>query len=608
MTRYEAARLFVERAGAALPGFALTDENASAVAHLCYQLDGIPLAIELAAARVKVLSIEDMAQRLHDRLRLLTGGSRSALPRHQTLRGTLDWSYDLLSEAERVLFRRLAVFAGGWTLEGAEAVCPGDGVTAGDVLDLLAQLVDKSLVLVEPNPERLRYRLLETTRQYALERLVESAEADVMRQAHSDFFVALAERADPELRGQRALEWMERLDREGDNLRATLQRAGERDDTETALRLVAALWDFWWMRGYLSEGQGWAEHTLSREGQAASRARGRALNAAGTIAGVRGEFLRAESWLAESVATFRALQDAVGVIRPLADLASTKWFQGDLSQAAALIDEALRIARTAGPSWELGYALYASGFQLANTGRDAEAIPLLEGAVAAYRGLSDRRGLAYSLLELGAVVRRQGDMPRAAALGTEGLDLFWQLGETHGLVGSLVLLAALAEREGRTDGATRLLGTADKLCEAIGAALLPPWRAEFERTSSAARAALGEASFQAAWETGRAMPLTDAIAFAESDVLDERAAAAGPAPSPRGHDSLGFTRRELEVINLLARGTTNRQIGAELVIAEGTAALHVKHILHKLGFESRAQVTAWAVQHGDVLAPASAAG
>ena len=271
-------RLFVERARGRDSSFSLSPENAVAVAEICSRLEGIPLAIELAAARVGTLSLEQISERLKDALGLLTRGGRTAVPRQRTLKGTLDWSYDLLSEPERGLFRRLSTFAGGWTLEASEAVGSGEGVEEGEVLDLLSGLVEKSMVVTKGSDEGgVRYRLLEPVRQYALERLEESGEAEAAKRAHAEYFLALSEEAEPELLGPREAEWYDRLEEEHDNIRAALSRALEGADPELGLRLAGAIWWFWHRHGHLRDGLRWLEGALAKEGGASAIARAKAL-------------------------------------------------------------------------------------------------------------------------------------------------------------------------------------------------------------------------------------------------------------------------------------------------------------------------------------------
>jgi predicted ATPase/class 3 adenylate cyclase len=321
---YQAVRLFIERAVAVRHGFAVTNQNAPAVAQVCQRLDGIPLAIELAAARVGVLSVEQLVERLDERFRLLTGGSRTASPCQQTLRAAIDWSYELLSEAERALFRRLAIFAGGWTMEAAEAVCVGNAIASEDVLDRLSSLVNKSLVNAEERHGAERYRLLETIRDYARERLEASGEAEAVRRQHAEHFLALAEHVAPELRGARQAQWVKRLDAEHDNLRAALHWCVEHGEVEQGLRLGGALWRFWQMHGHLTEGRERLMEALRlpEDGMPSERrmaARAVALNGAAAWRGT-GDYALARSMYEERLAISRELGDRLGVAESLNNL------------------------------------------------------------------------------------------------------------------------------------------------------------------------------------------------------------------------------------------------------------------------------------------------
>jgi len=321
----EAGRLFIERASAILPDFAVTSHNAPAIAEVCRRLDGIPLAIELAAARVSVLRVEQIAARLSDRFRLLTGGSRTALPRQQTLRATIDWSHDLLQEEERILLRRLSVFAGGWTLEAAETICGWNGLEKDEVLEVLTHLVNKSLVVAERHSgAEARYRLLETVRQYARDKLIESREGEALRQRHGDWFLALAEQAEPELwRGRGQAGWLDRLEAEHDNLRAALDWALETEQFEAGIRLAVALWWFWMHRGYFQEGRHWLEAGLAQRGRLPKPLLAQLLCAAGRLAARQRDFDLAEVHGEESVALFRELGDKANLARAIRALSAT---------------------------------------------------------------------------------------------------------------------------------------------------------------------------------------------------------------------------------------------------------------------------------------------
>jgi non-specific serine/threonine protein kinase len=348
LERYESVRLFVERAHYRNPAFALTPQNARAVARICERLDGIPLAIELAAARVG-LSVEQIAVRLDDSLKLLTTGSRTATARQRTLRGALDWSYDLLSSPERVLFGRLSVFAGGWTLEAAEAVGVGEGIEEGEVFELLLRLVDKSLVVAEATGEgAVRYRMLEPVRQYALEKLNETGKTQAARRAHAQYFLALAEEAEPQLLGPQETEWYDRLEGEHDNIRAALSRSLEGADPELGLRLAGAIWWFWHRHGHLREGLRWLERALAKEGRASAKARVKALGGIGWMAYGLGNLERMRESAAEGLrisdearlgGTHRALFLNV--------LAYASWLEGDHERATTLAEESLALSRQA---------------------------------------------------------------------------------------------------------------------------------------------------------------------------------------------------------------------------------------------------------------------
>jgi predicted ATPase/DNA-binding CsgD family transcriptional regulator len=595
LTDFEAPRLFVERAQAVQSTFAVTGANAPAVAEICRRLDGIPLAIELAAAWVAALSVEEIAARLQDRFRLLTRGSPVAQPRQQTLRGALDWSYALLDEAERVVFCRSAVFEGGWSLEAAEAVCAGDSVARADVLRALAGLIDKSLVLADTRATPTRYRLLETTRHYGLDVLAGGGELEVVRRRHASAFLEQARRAARELLGPNQGPWMRRLDLDLDNHRAALRWAVERGDAATETELVACLWDYWWMRGRLREGQRLVEGALGRSGAAvASAARARALHGAAVLAVVQGDLPLARRRFEESVALFRRLGDAAGLVRPLCDFASHRAFGGRVAEGEALVADALNLARRGTEAWALAYACYSAAQITLARGAAADAAVLAEESVELWRGTGDRRGLGHGLVLLSLATRRRGDAGRAIRLALESLELFGQLGETWGVLGSLVSVAACAADAGQTETAARLAGAAEAHGHAIGATrLIPYWQAEVDSVRAAA-ASLGDARFQRGWAAGRQLAIRDAVTLAAATLLPPRRA--GP-PGGRG-GAPALTRREVEVLRLVAGGHTNRAVAAALVIGEATVKRHLDHVFAKLGVSSRAAATAAALRAG----------
>jgi len=431
LLHYESTRLFGARASAALPGFTLTQDNAAAVAQICYRLDGIPLAIELAAARVALLRVEQIAARLDDRFRLLTGGSRTALPRHQTLRASIDWSYDLLPEPERVLLQRLSVFAGGWTLEAAEAVCgtlclegwaashghesppppsPHSDTSTLDVLDLLTQLVNKSLVIVEREQgEETRYRLLETIRQYVREKLLEAgaAEAEQVRDRHLDYFLSLAERAEPELIGPQQLGWLNRLEGELDNLRVALGWSLERD-AEAGVRLASALGGFWEAHGYFRDGYKWLAQLLLRPAAVSRTAvRAKALMVQSGLIIWR-DFGRGCSLAEESLALYREMGDRQGVARSISILGMGACLQDDYALARSRLAESLALYRALGDKLGIADVLSALG-SFADNQDYLRARAYLEESLAIYRELGHLAGIGSTLSSLGMLALWQGD-------------------------------------------------------------------------------------------------------------------------------------------------------------------------------------------------------
>lgn len=526
LVRSEAVRLFIERAQAALPGFVLTPGTTPAVGRICRRLDGIPLALELAAARVSVLSVEQIAERLDDALRLLVAGSRVALPRQQTLRATIEWSHDLLTATEQALLRRLAVFAGGWTLDAAEAVWADDAGLPGGALDLLAQLVDKSMVSAEPMGEpEVRYRFLETLRSYAREQLAASGEVAHIAQVHAGYFLRLAEQAAPELRRPAQVLWMDRLEREHDNLRAALRWAIAENQAEAGLRLGAALWRLWYVRGYLDEGLAWLD-TLLRLPCAADALRGAVLNGAGNLAWARGEYGRAVTLQQEALALQRGLHDAAPVAATLYDLAKVLADQGDSIAARPLIEESLARWRELGDAWGVAAALNHLGEQARASGDYSAARRLYEDSLPLFEAAGDRRGVSIVTHNIAIIAAEEGDRPLAVSLHRACLPLKQELGDREGLVCSLINLAWLALLDGDGQRAARLGGAAAAHRAKIGAGL-PPYERELEvRLRTDVQGLLGLTAFTAVWDHGYALSLEQAVAEALAAEMVPRSAPA----------------------------------------------------------------------------------
>ena len=480
---YESVNLFVDRAVAAESTFTMTVGNTPAVAQICHRLDGIPLAIELAAAPVKALSVEQILARLDDRFRLLTGGSRTALPRQQTLRATIDWSYDLLSEKERVLFKRLSVFMGGWSLEAAEAICVGGGIEEYEVLELLMGLVDKSLLVAEKRNGDHRYSLLETVRQYARDKLLDSGEGEGFRDRHLDWFLGFAEQAEPELRGPDQVEWMDRLEVEHDNLRAALEwslgSGGKREgdysgsddprslNAERGLRLAGALMGFWYTRGYYNEGYQWLEESLSGSGRVevsertksarTMSARAKALWGAAAMLYGKSDYKRSEALGEESLALYQELGDKQGAGSLLMGLGLLSGRQGDYVRARELRKESLSLFREMGDRQGIADALAELGSQASGQGDHEQAIALIEESLALNRELANKGRIRELLQTLGHMVLKRGDHKRAKELIEESLDLSRELGDKRRMASSYYFLGLVALVQEDHDQATGLL-------------------------------------------------------------------------------------------------------------------------------------------------------
>jgi non-specific serine/threonine protein kinase len=507
----DAVQLFVERACLDLPAFRVTEENAAAVAEVCQQLEGLPLAIELAAARVALLRVEQIVTRLRDRLRLLTGGSPAAAPRQQTLRATLDWSHDLLTEPERVLFRRLSVFAGGWSLEAAEAVGAETDSEAGEVLERLAQLVRKSLVVVEREPGReARFRLLDTVREYSGERLREARERERSGDRHLDYCVRLAKASHAHLgfflADAEATIWTARLRPELDNLRAALEwSAQDSARCEAGLRMMSALHWFWFTRGHFTEARHWLDRLLELGHAAAPGLRARALVTAGWLACWQGAFAAARAPLEAGLRLAREQDDRWSTAFSLHALGWAAAALGDGARGRQLTEECLGIARRLGDLWLIGFSLHFLGIGAAFQGDFPAARAHFDECIALMRQTGgNASGLAFSLFHLGRMDRLEGQHARAAEHYQEALRLFQALGDPRGVAYALAGLGSLGVARGDAALAARLFGAVATLRATVGSFLEAPLQVEHDRDVAAARAALPGEVFAAAWAEGYA--------------------------------------------------------------------------------------------------------
>ena len=569
VTQYEAARLFIERACAALSTFTVTNQNAPALASICCRLDGIPLAIELAAARARSLSVEEINSKLDNRFRLLTGGSRAALPRQQTLRALIDWSYDLLTAKEKTLLRRMSVFAGGWTLATAEQVGVGESedeasdtgasIEEWELLDLLTSLADKSLVLAQTADESTRYRLLETVRQYARDRLLESGESQAVRARHGDCFLALAEEIRPKMTGPEQAHALDVLEEEHDNLRQALTLYAQ--DVESAeagkkgLRLASALQRFWAARGYLSEGRERLSAMLAHAGgQEPTKARAGALCGAGSLAYSQSDYEQARILTETGLTIWRALGDRNGIAASLNNLGNVAFEQSGYAGAKILHEESLAIQRELGNKNGVARSLNNLGavaFEQGEYGRarmlqqeslairrdlgDEEGIAdslsdlgivayeecdykgariLLEESLVKRRALREKQGLAHSLHNLGLVAYEQGEYAQAQEMQRESLGIRREMGVKKSIAYSLEAFASLAVHQARYERGIHLWAAASALRDRLGSPLRPFDREKQERKAASVQQALDDDAFAAAWAQGRALTLEQAVRYA----------------------------------------------------------------------------------------------
>jgi predicted ATPase/DNA-binding CsgD family transcriptional regulator len=638
LSRYEAVRLFGDRAEASLPGFALGSANVSAVGALCRSLDGVPLAIELAAAWVRVLSVEQIVARLDDRFRLLTSGDRTAPPRQRTLRAAIDWSHDLLAHREQVLLRRLSVFA-GWSLEMAEQICSGDDLPAADVLDLLAALAGKSLVVVDTTAHgQARYRMLDTIREYAASRLDEAGEAVMMQHRLRDYSLQETERlmqagmALVQAAWSVTVETFRRFDADVGNLRQVLSGCLAENDAETGLRACTVIGPVWIVRGAFAEGAEWFDSFLGL-GTPPVRAavRGPALVGRAQLA-LASDSAGAQARAAEGLELCRAAGEDFWTATALNLLTEVALHAGRADEVAARGDEALTVARKAGDRWNEGYALGTMAAAAGQRGDLAEAQRLGEAALAIMRDIDQQWGVARTLLGLADLARLTGDPGGAhrryeealailreinarpeiarclAGLGrialdqgeiarsrqhlAESIELSRSIGNRIGTIRGLEAFAALTIAERRPERAVQLAAAAAALREA--ARLPARSSARTERYLAPARG-LGQDAVSRLWAQGLSLDASSAVELA----LQAPSASGGVTVTPSGPGAKaaalgGLTPRELQIVALIAEGRSNKAIGEELVISPATAARHVANILLKLGFSSRTQVAAWA--------------
>jgi predicted ATPase/DNA-binding CsgD family transcriptional regulator len=657
LTQYEAVRLFIERARAAQPSFTVNNDNAPAVAEICHRLDGLPLAIELAAARIRHLPPQALLKRLDRTLPTLIGGHANLPRRHQTLRNAIAWSYDLLSDDGKALFRQLAVFVGGCTLEAVEGVCSetkderrrtNEEVETQHSLEGLSALVDQSLLRQEEQDDgEARYGMLETIREFAQERLAESEEGETIRQRHTAYYLALAERAAPELLGPNQATWLDKLEREHDNMRAVLERARLDVDAETGLRLGGALWRFWYIRGYLAEGRRWLDEALEHADNLPVSMRVNALNSLGNLADLQGDYNAARIYHEQNLTLCQEAGDKMGIARAFSNLGNVARLQGDYERSRGLLEQSLTLCRELNLKWAISTVLQNLSTVLSVQGNNDNSERLLQEALvlvkeagdkrgiasaicglgeiatangdydkaqayceeglALWREIGDKTGTARALYGLGDMFARQGDYHRAHALLSDSLQIRYEVGNKRGIWKCLVGLATVAQEHSDPVRLVRLLAAADALSVSINSPRHPDEDAHYNRWLDFARDRLGPEGFSAAWEEGTRLSLEEATVLAVEDLPPVllptpaigQSPAAPPAAPPKLKSAPGedLTPREVEVLKLVAVGLTSPDIAAHLQLSLNTIQSHMRSIFSKINVNTRSAAVRYAFEH-----------
>ncbi|MFI6738668.1 ATP-binding protein [Nonomuraea sp. NPDC050451] len=607
LKQFDAIRLFADRSQSVLPGFEVTDDNQDSVARIVRRLDGIPLAIELAAVRLRALSVEQLLARLDDRFRLLTMGARTAMPRQQTLRALIDWSYALCTEQERLLWARLSVFSGGLDLEAAEHVCSGDGIEPDEIVDLVVGLVGKSVLAREGDQTTVRYRLLETIRQYGRDRLRESGDEATLRARHRDWFQDLAGRGQREWFGPDQVAWFRRLRAEHGNIRSALDYClTTPGEAERGLAIATALRFYWIATGSLREPRDWLDRLLatypttgpaagsaagSAAGDEATVVRANALCVNARLAVLQSDFALAADMLEEARELAKQLDSAM-VLAEIAYVSGlTTLIQRDITGAAALLEEAVAAYREADAPMGVVNTLLYLGTAYSLLGRSDEAVARFKEGLEICEGREDHWFRSYTLWVYGIEMWRQGDVAGAVEMEREAIRLKRPFDDRLGTALCIEALAWMAA-DGTPERAAVLFGASQERWRAFGA---PPFgfvSGHHDASEALARERLGEQEFEAAVRRGTELTPADAIAYAMCESpKPAKPAAATAQTSP-------LTRREMEIARLVAQGMTNKAIASSLVIAQRTAEGHVEHILTKLGFNSRSQIAAWVGEQG----------
>jgi predicted ATPase/DNA-binding CsgD family transcriptional regulator len=595
---YASIKLFIERATVVRSGFAASDRNALAIATICQKLDGIPLAIELAAARIKLMSAEEIARHLVDRFSLLTDGSRTALPRQQTLRATIDWSYDLLAEPESLVFRRLSVFAASFTLEAAGEVACSEAQLpeAANILDRLAQLVSKSLVNVEkekPGPAGdTRYRMLETIREYAREQLVKASEFEAVNARFLAYYLALAETARPNLLNQNQAEWLDRLEIEHDNIIAAIDWSLESKVMEGA-ELAWLLDRFWNLRGYIDEGEKWSARILARQGYP-DILRAKLLLLSGHFARLQGKYELASAFGETGLAFFKKEDNFQGIAEAKVLLGIILVHEGKREEGLSLLGESLEVFRSVGDEWKTGRNLLFISDTYNRMGKNDLAATLCQECLSIFQKLGDPWGIAFAFGIAGEIARQQGRFREARDYFRKNLILHWQRGQIGEIPYPMETLAIIAISESDFLQGVRLWGAAQAHRVKTNNPLPTAYQSDYQKYLSVARDHLGETLFTTTIGEGWNFTLEEAIAFAVQDSQTEaemppipRAVPGSVHPAGEVRVAYGLTKREIDVLRLVATGMTDAQVSERLFISPRTVNKHLQSIYGKLQVNSR---------------------
>jgi len=587
-----ASQLFVQRAQTVVPSLTLTADNGPLIAAICNRLDGLPLAIELAAARTKVLPLQTLLGRLDRSLLVLTGGRRDAPDRHRTMRSAIAWSYDLLSATEQTFFRRISVFAGSFSLLEAESIAwlPSGASDARSAIDLLATLIDTSLLMPQGIDGEPRYVMLQTIREFGWELLEQNDELPSVRDQHAAWFVTYAEAAVTRLRGAERLAWLERLERSHSNLRAALTWLCQKPDTDQAIQMAGALWRFWWWRSYLAEGRQYVENVLSLPGSSEPTAfYARALTGRGALAESQGDFGVADASYEEAIQVWQALGDR----NELAMSLLFRWLvalnAADERRMLDLSSESLRLFRELDDSWGVAMSLLEQGVLAMVREEFPEGERILDDAIDVFAAVPDPWGLAMSRGVLGNIKSGQGDYRTAMTLLQESLDALLMMDDTWGVATVLLSVARTAAAQGHFEQVARISGAIGNLHDSLGASVKVPFRERYERNLLAAEQSLGRQRFGDLMALGAAMTPAEAVAAAFDPAGAQVSSTTRDDPATPIHS---LSRREREVLRLIP-GRTAREIGQELFISESTVRTHIEHILNKFGLRTQKELIAY---------------